>query len=75
MKGQECNAQVVCGSASPFRDFWLGAVGRLLRWHALARQRRELASLSDSDLKDVGLSRADIYQEAERPFWDDPMAK
>ncbi|WP_407315759.1 DUF1127 domain-containing protein [Pseudomonas sp. nanlin1] len=75
MKGQGCNAQVECGSRSTFRDFWLGAVGRLLRWYALARQRQQLASLSDRALKDVGLSRADIYQEAQRPFWDDPLSK
>ncbi len=41
------------------------------RWHELARQRRQLASLSDEMLKDIGRSRADIEWEASRPFWDD----
>ncbi|CAM3984909.1 hypothetical protein CCOS865_01758 [Pseudomonas reidholzensis] len=48
---------------------------RLARWHQLYRQRRELAQLSDATLADLGLSRADIQQEAERPFWDDPLRK
>jgi len=39
---------------------------------ALARQRRQLASLSDEMLKDIGRSRADIEWEASRPFWDEP---
>jgi len=41
------------------------------RWRELARQRRQLASLSDEMLKDIGRSRADIEWEASRPFWDD----
>ena len=48
---------------------------RLLRWYELHRQRQQLASLSDAALKDIGLSRADIQQEAERPFWNDPMKR
>jgi uncharacterized protein YjiS (DUF1127 family) len=31
--------------------------------------------MSDASLKDLGLSRADIYAESERPFWDDPLNK
>lgn len=45
----------------------------LRRWCQLARERRQLASLDDAALKDLGLSRADAWQEAERPFWDDPL--
>jgi uncharacterized protein YjiS (DUF1127 family) len=26
-------------------------------------------------LKDLGLSRADIYQESARPFWHDPLKR
>jgi len=48
---------------------------RLARWYELGQQRRILAALSDSALKDLGLSRADIHQESERPFWDDPLKK
>ena len=40
-----------------------------------ARERAQLAQLNDAALKDLGLSRADVLQEAERPFWDDPLRK
>ncbi|OWQ36785.1 DUF1127 domain-containing protein [Pseudomonas sp. DrBHI1] len=49
--------------------------GRLLRWYELHRQRDELARLSDATLHDLGLSRADIQQEADRHFWGDPLRK
>ncbi|PWB35944.1 hypothetical protein DCO48_00395 [Pseudomonas sp. SDI] len=48
---------------------------QIARWRLLYRQRQELASMSDEALHDIGLSRADILQEVERPFWDDPLKK
>jgi uncharacterized protein YjiS (DUF1127 family) len=33
------------------------------------RQRRHLAGLSDWQLQDIGLSRADVIAETARPFW------
>ncbi len=45
---------------------------QLRRWWQLAEQRRQLAMLDESALKDIGLSRADALQESARPFWDDP---
>lgn len=52
------------------------SVWRMLqRWRQLARERGQLARLDDAALKDLGLSRADVLQEAERPFWDDPLRK
>lgn len=36
------------------------------RW----RSRRALQDLSDEQLKDIGISRADAYREFRRPFWD-----
>ncbi|XQE68692.1 DUF1127 domain-containing protein [Pseudomonas sp. P3C3] len=48
---------------------------RLKRWNQLARQRRQLAMLDDAALKDLGLNRADIMQESERPFWEDPLKR
>lgn len=38
------------------------------------RQRRALARLDDAALKDLGLSRHDAAQEANRPIWDVPAA-
>ena len=40
-------------------------------WHERARQRRALAELSDSLLKDIGVSRADALREAGKSFWQD----
>ncbi|KPM61534.1 DUF1127 domain-containing protein [Pseudomonas monteilii] len=61
--------------AFSLNHLWHAALQRPVRWLELYRQRRELAALSDATLQDLGLSRADIQQEAERPFWDDPLRK
>ncbi|HDS1817997.1 hypothetical protein D3C81_938220 [compost metagenome] len=72
MKGQVSSIQQ---PAFSLNHLWHAALERPVRWWELHRQRRELASLSDATLHDLGLSRADIQQEAERPFWDDPLRK
>ena len=42
----------------------------LLRtWIKRARQRHELADLSDAQLRDVGLNRYMVQHEIEKPFW------
>lgn len=41
----------------------------LLLWTRRDRQRRELAHLTEHQLRDVGLSRADLLAEADKPFW------
>lgn len=38
-------------------------------WHGRMQQRRQLRSLDDRILSDVGLSRADVEREASKPFW------
>jgi uncharacterized protein YjiS (DUF1127 family) len=42
-------------------------------WLRLCRHRRRerlaLAELSDDQLKDIGLSAADVYGECAKPFW------
>ena len=43
------------------------------RWLETARQRRQLAALSDYMLRDLGLTRAHAEQEAARPFWEVPI--
>ena len=52
---------------------WSRAIGRaidlLLIWQQRARDRRQLESLSDHMLRDIGLTRADVYAEASKPFW------
>ncbi|WP_338490193.1 DUF1127 domain-containing protein [Pseudomonas trivialis] len=47
----------------------------IVRWHTVYRERRLLAALNDDALKDIGLSRADVEQESQRHFWDDPLRK
>lgn len=77
MKGQRGFVQVEtsrCGDVSR-KSIWSALYQRMVRWYQLGQQRRTLAALSDSALKDLGLSRADIHEESERPFWDDPLKK
>ncbi len=42
---------------------------RLELWAERRRQRRELLRLPDHVLKDIGISRAEVLNEAEKPFW------
>ena len=36
-----------------------------------ARQRQALRALDDWVLKDIGLSRADVMRESDKPFWQE----
>jgi len=45
------------------------AVDMLLTWRERARQRRQLRSLNDHMLRDLGLTRADVMAESSKPFW------
>jgi uncharacterized protein YjiS (DUF1127 family) len=38
-------------------------------WAERRRQRRALAELSDHTLHDIGISRAEAWREAQKPFW------
>lgn len=77
MNGQRvCECLEYQSSAIDKRSFRLSAVAsKLRRWWELARQRRQLAVLGEQARKDLGLSRADVMQESERPFWDDPLSR
>ena len=44
-------------------------IDQLLDWQDRATQRRHLASLEGHILKDLGLSRADVARETDKPFW------
>ena len=60
----------------PHQENWFGGLlHQLKRWHQLSQQRQQLASMSDELLKDIGLTRADVMQESERHFWEDPIRK
>ena len=45
------------------------AIDSLEEWRIRARERRQLSTLSDAMLKDIGISRADASTEFEKPFW------
>jgi len=51
------------------RDILHALVLQILIWHERGRQRRDLAQLSDHMLRDIGLSRGDVWAECEKPFW------
>jgi uncharacterized protein YjiS (DUF1127 family) len=58
------------------RPEFLGFPARIRRfmaaidgWRERWRTRRHLTRLSDYMLKDIGISRADVTEEAEKPFW------
>ena len=41
----------------------------IARWIERARQRQALDSLSDHELRDIGITRVDAAREAGTPFW------
>jgi uncharacterized protein YjiS (DUF1127 family) len=41
----------------------------VLEWQERAHQRYRLAELDDRMLKDIGLTRADVTREVQKPFW------
>ncbi|QKE63588.1 DUF1127 domain-containing protein [Aquipseudomonas campi] len=77
MKGQKGYAVAQSISIGRVRPLYLlkAAWRQVVRWWELAEQRRRLAMLDGHALKDLGLSRADVLQESERPFWDDPLKR
>lgn len=48
------------------------SVDQLLRATSVKRQRHHLAQLSDRELQDLGITRAQAQVEAKRSFWDLP---
>ena len=44
-------------------------VDTLLDWNDRVRTRRQLAGLTEAELKDIGLSHSDVMIESSKPFW------
>ena len=49
--------------------YLIGAADALLIWYDRSRGRQALLSMDDHLLRDIGLSQADIWDEARKPFW------
>ncbi len=49
--------------------------GRLAAWIRVARERSQLAGLSEDRLRDIGVDVLDASMEASRPFWDLPARR
>jgi uncharacterized protein YjiS (DUF1127 family) len=47
----------------------LRAVDTILTWHERARMRHQLLMLDDRLLRDIGITRVEARNEAEKPFW------
>ena len=46
-----------------------GFLAMLRLWRQRMRGRRELETLNDRELQDIGVTRADVYMECRKPFW------
>jgi uncharacterized protein YjiS (DUF1127 family) len=59
--------------ASPLGSLAWTAFRRFAAWLRLCRERRRqrlaLAQLRDDQLKDIGLTTADVHRECAKPFW------
>lgn len=49
--------------------FIVRAADWLMIWYDRSRERQALLSLDDHMLRDIGLSSADVWDEARKPFW------
>lgn len=58
---------------APVRPLWIRILAFLLwppvLWYQRAQTRFELESLTEEQLRDVGLDRDDVRREAAKPFW------
>ena len=73
---QEDFRSQAAGSAAAFGGRWsrmrfspLNGLIELLTWQERARQRHRLHLMGERELRDIGLSRADVEGECAKPFW------
>jgi len=73
LRSSHANLAGLGGARPPARSTWqtrlTGVVDVMLTWHERARERRQLLSLSDHMLHDLGIGRAEVEAEASKPFW------
>ncbi|GAB5469554.1 MAG: hypothetical protein Kilf2KO_25840 [Rhodospirillales bacterium] len=61
-----------CGRVSLWRRpvVWLTSLADLLlTWQARDAERMHLSQLDQRSLEDMGLTKADVQYEVEKPFW------
>ena len=44
-------------------------IKKIYAWRTRSQQRKQLASLSEHMLKDMGLTRYEVNKEVDKPFW------
>jgi uncharacterized protein YjiS (DUF1127 family) len=57
------------GRVAPGATAGGGLMAQFQLWLERRRERRTLLGLNDHLLKDIGVSRADAWQESQKPFW------
>jgi uncharacterized protein YjiS (DUF1127 family) len=69
------NGQCVQTGLSTRGNAAVQSVVRIWRlWRARRRDRQALADIDERGLHDLGLSRCDIEQELNKPFWHDCLS-
>ena len=53
----------------PLRKSLSRIVATLREWRQRSRERAELAKLDERMLRDIGVTRGDVWQEINKPFW------
>ena len=48
---------------------WKDLIALCNEWRDRLRSRRELAAMSERELRDIGLTRCDVGGEISKPFW------
>jgi uncharacterized protein YjiS (DUF1127 family) len=56
-------------TAGRIRTALVGIFSLFREWRRRARSRAELAALDDRTLRDIGLTRVDLWREIDKPFW------
>ena len=65
------NAGILFRTGEQIRSAFFQFLEVIWNWRARIRSRRELAQFDDHVLKDIGMSRADVFRETSKPFWRD----
>lgn len=67
--GRRLRAERAASSRNAIESGLVRVQAALETWRARARTRRQLMSLDDATLKDIGLGRSQAYTEYSKPFW------